>query len=77
MSYPVSGGILPSEGWNLPDFEWGRLMRWIDQFVFRLWRLTILVALFALGATAGMKSLATGICAVFTRISTQLSSSIV
>jgi pilus assembly protein Flp/PilA len=36
----------------------------------------LLVALVALGATASMKSLATGIGAAFTRISTQLSSSI-
>ena len=37
----------------------------------------LVVALIALGATASMKSLATGIGAAFTRISTQLSSSIV
>jgi pilus assembly protein Flp/PilA len=36
----------------------------------------LVVALIALGATASMKTLATGIGAAFTRISTQLSSSI-
>ena len=64
-------------------------MRRIDQFVFRLRCLltledgqdlveyALVVALIALGATAGMISLATGIGTAFTRISTQLSSSIV
>jgi len=60
----------------------------IVKFVFRLRCLIMLedgqdlveyalvVALIALGATASMKTLATGIGAAFTRISTQLSSSI-
>ena len=64
-------------------------MRRIDQFVFRLRCLmtledgqdlveyALVVALIALVATACMKSLATGIGAAFTRISIQLSSSIV
>jgi pilus assembly protein Flp/PilA len=37
----------------------------------------LVVALIALGAVASMKTLATGITAVFTNISTRLSSSIV
>ena len=65
-----------------------RLMQRIFKFVARLRCLMILedgqdlveyalvVALIALGATAGMKTLATGIGTAFTRISTQLSSSI-
>ncbi len=36
----------------------------------------LLIALIAFGATAGMKSLATGISTAFTNISTQLSTSI-
>jgi len=64
------------------------LMRRIDKLVFRLNCLimpedgqdlveyALVVALIALGATAGMKALATGIGTAFTHISTQLSSSI-
>ena len=64
------------------------LMQRIDKLIFRLKCLMMLedgqdlveyalvVALIALGATASMKTLATGIGTVFTRISTQLSSSI-
>jgi pilus assembly protein Flp/PilA len=63
-------------------------MRRIDRFVLRLQRLfklengqdlveyALVIALIALGVTASMRTLATGIGAVFTRISTQLSSSV-
>ena len=66
-----------------------RLMQWIDKFVFRLQCLmtledgqdlveyALVVALIALGATASMKTLATGISSAFTSISTQLSSAVV
>jgi pilus assembly protein Flp/PilA len=63
-------------------------MRRIDRFVLRLQRLfklengqdlveyALVIALIALGVTASMRTLATGIGAAFTRISTQLSSSV-
>ena len=65
------------------------LMQRIDKLVFKLQCLmtledgqdlveyALVVALIALGATASMKTLATGIGAAFTRISIQLSSSVV
>jgi len=63
-------------------------MRRIDRFVLRLQRLfklengqdlveyALVIALIALGVTTSMRTLATGIGAAFTRISTQLSSSV-
>jgi pilus assembly protein Flp/PilA len=63
-------------------------MRRIDRFVFKLRCLftlengqdlveyALVIALIALGVTASMRTLATGIGAAFTRISTQLSSSV-
>ena len=63
-------------------------MRRIDRFVLRLQRLfklengqdlveyALVIALIALGVTASMRTLATGSGAAFTRISTQLSSSV-